>query len=374
MKKILLLVPAESASGGIKNYFEVLKNNFSLPVIYMLRGARNWPYRESMYNELKRAFIDLRLYIKRLKTGDISLVQTSTSLGGFSVVRDGLFIYFAKIKGIKSIVFFRGWDVDFEKRIEKNFLFLFRFFFFRTDCMIVLSSSFKEKLQQWGYTKEIYIESTIIDENLLEDVNVEIIKRNRTLRNIDRTFNILFLARVEKPKGIYEAIESFRILQENNRYINISLIIAGSGKELSDVKKFIKEKNISDVVFLGQVAGKEKKQAFLDADTYLFPTYSEGMPNSVLEAMAFGLPIITRNVGAIPDIIEEGINGFYTSSKEPIVFANFIQKIIEDKELSDSILINNHRKAIDNYTTNKVITRIENIYKKIIYATINTTT
>lgn len=372
--KILLLVPAETASGGIKNYFQVLKDNFTLPIVYMIRGARNWPYRNSFINEILRAYKDFIKFKKKIKNDSIKLVQTSTSLGLFSVIRDGLFILYANKKGIKTIVFFRGWDKNFEQKLERYFLAMFKYFFFRTDSIIVLASDFQNKLIQWGYLKRINIESTIIDEGLIDNISFKTIEKLRSDRVSKKEVNILFLARIEIPKGVYEVIKTFLLLSNLNSDFRISLKFAGSGKELENLKQYVRTRNYKNIEFLGHIEGENKRQAFLNSDFYLFPTYTEGMPNSVLEAMAFGLPIITRKVGAIPDIITIGENGFYTDSKEPKVFASFIQKLLDNRSLYTFISKNNYNKAIENYTTKKVVKRIENIYKNILNETAYPTT
>jgi glycosyltransferase involved in cell wall biosynthesis len=364
--KILLLVPAVTASGGIKNYFEVLRDEFSIPVEYMIRGARKWPYRESFFKEIRRAYFDLKQFKRRIAKKDINLVQTSTSLGTFSIVRDGLFIYYAKKKGIKTIVFFRGWDLNYERKIDKYFFWIFKFFFFRTDCAIVLASGFKDKLASWGYRKEIYIESTILDERLMSGLTFESLEHNREKRKSENSFNILFLARIERTKGIYESIDAFQIVVNNNPDLNLSLSIAGDGKEQEIVKQYVVEKKLPKVTFLGHVAEERKKEAFINADLYLFPTYSEGMPNSVLEAMGFGLPIISRKVGAIKDIIIDGKNGYTTNSKDPKEFANFIQLIIDNYDEALNISKCNYQVAHEKFATSKVKERIENIYSKIL--------
>jgi glycosyltransferase involved in cell wall biosynthesis len=254
--------------------------------------------------------------------------------------------------------------LDFEKKIGKYFLGLFRFLFFRADSFIVLSSKFKKKLIDWGYKNKIYVESTVINEDLLKDITQKKLLQNREKRRKESKYNILFLARIEIAKGIYETIETFRIIKAHNQGKQIKLIIAGSGKELNNVKSYIDSFNLSeDSIILGHVDGANKKACFSDADVYLFPSYTEGMPTSVLEAMAFGLPIITRGVGAIPDIIQAGINGFYTDSKDPNIFAEMIQKLMGDDSLVDRIFNNNYKLARDKYITSKVVKRIENIYK-----------
>src|SRR5690606_39046507 len=113
------------------------------------------------------------------------------------------------------------------------------------------------------------------------------------------TTNILFLSTVNKNKGIYEAILGYEIIKEN--FSNVSFEIGGDGPELENIKTLVNKKKMQDVTFSGYLTGKQKIKAFLNADIYVFPSFSEGMPISILEAMASGLPIITTEVGGIKD-------------------------------------------------------------------------
>ena len=174
-------------------------------------------------------------------------------------------------------------------------------------------------------------------------------------------FNILYLARIERAKGIYESIQVHRILEE--KYRNIKLLIAGDGQELENVRELIKRRNIKNIEILGYVEGKNKRELFINSDIYLFPTsHGEGMPNSVLEAMAFGLPIITRRVGGLKDFFVDGKMGFSTESNNPKDLANLTEKLIVDKDLRKSIAHYSYQYAQENFLASKVVKRIENIY------------
>ncbi|GJQ64317.1 MAG: hypothetical protein SCALA702_33700 [Melioribacteraceae bacterium] len=361
MKKILILHPAYTAKGGISNYFKVLENKFSLPVDYMVRGSRTWPERKGAVAEILRALQDLFIFIGKLLSMKYGAIQTSTSLGSFAVIRDGIFVLAAKLLGVKAIVFFRGWDEDFEKILVSKYLNLFRFAYFKADTMIVLSSEFRTKLENWGYKKEIHLETTIVDETLIDNLaEEEIVQKFENPANL----NILFLARVEIPKGIYEAVDTFSILKQ--KHPGIKFTIAGDGFELEKVKAYVKDNKIQDVYFTGHVAGDDKVKAFRSGSIYFFPSYTEGMPNSVLEAMAVGLPVVGRPVGGLIDILEDGKTGFATDSKSPEVFAELFEKLIAKPDLCKSIAINNHRTAKEKFILSKVIERIESIYKKVL--------
>jgi glycosyltransferase involved in cell wall biosynthesis len=355
-----MLVPSVTAKGGISYYFSTLKDNFSLHVDYFIRGARYWPYRSNKIYETVRAVKDLLKYFLLIKKSAYSIVQTNTSLGSLSIIRDGMFILLARLYRLKVIVFFRGWNKKIEEKIEKKYLVFFKWFFFNCDCAIVLSSQFKNKLREWGYKNPIYLETTVVDQNLTRKINEKIIANK--YKNVSDKINLLFLARVEIAKGIYETVESYVILKK--RHPKLALTIAGDGFELEKVKKIVDKKAIADVQFLGFVTGRNKIEAFENAHIYVFPSYTEGMPNSVLEAMAFGLPVITRSVGGIIDFFTDGKNGFITDSKDPKIFADMIEKLLLDKNLLYGVALENFQQAHRRFLTKSVICRLEKIYYK----------
>src|SRR5690606_650509 len=99
-------------------------------------------------------------------------------------------------------------------------------------------------------------------------------------------------------KGVFTAISAFEIVKKHVK--NCRLTIAGNGKDLQAVKSYISDNHIEGVFLPGYLVGNDKINAFKTADIYVFPsTHWEGMPTSVLEAMAFGLPVVTSNAGGI---------------------------------------------------------------------------
>ena len=361
-QKILILVPSETARGGITNYYKVLKDRFTYDVSYFKRGARQWPVREGWLYETIRALKDLVKFFLRLRKNNYAVVQTNTSLGYLALLRDGIFILVAKLFKAKTVVFFRGLDLNFQNIIEKKYLVIFKYLFFLSDCAIVLSSQFKNKLFAWGYKKTIYLETTVVDEGLIKSVDYDSIRKKYS--SPIKRINLLFLARIERAKGIYETIDTYLLLKK--KYPQLELSIAGDGFELENIKEYIENRSISGVKLYGFVSGIEKRNLYKSAHIYIFPSYTEGMPNSLLEAMAFGLPIITRPVGGITDFFENGANGFMTETKDPKIMAILTEQLLVDTKLMEKIALHNYYYAKGNFTTSKVIQRLEEIYREII--------
>jgi glycosyltransferase involved in cell wall biosynthesis len=360
--KILLSVPGITARGGVTTYFQVIKKEYTFDVIYLMRGNRTYPSRSNIANDLYRIMRDTLVFLYHVAFKSYDLVQTNTSFYRNSIVRDSVFILLAKLFRIKTIVFFHGWDETLEKNIEKRLLNLFRYFYFKADACIVLSVDFKNKLIEWGYNKPVHVETTIVDRELLENINEQ--KIVSKFINLDRSINILFLARIEKIKGIYEALRTFELLKQKNT--RLVLTVVGDGQELENIKKYAVERSLTDINFLGFKMGTEIAKAFAAADIYLFPSYTEGMPTSVLEAMAFGLPIITRPVGGLKDFFEDGKMGYLTETLDPVVFADLIEKLLLDPEKMKAMAVFNYHYARHNFLSDIVVKRIEHIYNQTI--------
>ncbi len=359
--KIVFLVPGKSAQGGINNYYYAIKSELSLNIEYIIRGPRNAPVRGTIITEGFRFINDLLRFFYVIIHKNIKLVQISTSLMNNSLIRDSLFILLSYILRKKIIIFFHGWDLKYEKKIEKLYLKVFKSVFFKADCIIVLAHNFKQKLIEWGYQGKVFLETTFVSNDLLNGIDINILKEkhNKAIKNL------LFLARVEKEKGVYEVVDTYNLLKE--KYPELNLIIAGDGLELDKLKKYAFSKNIKGISFTGFIYGKDRVDILKKADIYLFPSYyPEGMPTSVLEAMAFGMPVITTKVGGLADIFHNERNGFFVDERYPQNIARKVELLIKDKSLYERISFNNYYYIQEKFIIPIVARRFESILSKML--------
>jgi len=356
---VLLLVPDLNLAGGVSGYYNTLKlDEYAGATYFFVNSAKKQKGIILLLRLIKNYF----RYFFLLAHGKFSLVHFNPSLDKKSFYRDAIFIIIARGLGRKTLVFFRGWLDAYEEEIKKSKLksFLFDLSFAKADRYIVLSAHFRDKLHAMGVSKKtkFYIESTVADSSYVSELDLA----KKCISYSEKKI-FLYLSRIEKEKGVFLAIDAFVIFCRKNP--NSTLIIAGDGKDLDAAKKFTKDKRIMGIQFLGHVDGEVKKRILLTSHVMIFPSYSEGMPNCVLEGMLYGMPVISRNIGAIPDIITPGKNGFLTESFDPTVYADLMQKLANDIVLYKSIAEENHRKASSNYTTEKVRERILSIYRDL---------
>jgi glycosyltransferase involved in cell wall biosynthesis len=199
------------------------------------------------------------------------LVHVNTSLGVNNLYRDPWFVLISKVFGKKVLVFFHGWKPESIIGVRHRFFKLL----ISCDAVVVLAKEFELQLRDWGYKGQIYLETTVVSRE------VECLLAGATTRELKGVIKILFLSRIEIAKGIYEAVKAFQIIKKRTDF-DIQLVIAGDGTELSGVQDYIRRHEISNVRFCGFVSGTEKSKVLLDSDIYILPSYSEGMPISVL--------------------------------------------------------------------------------------------
>lgn len=130
-------------------------------------------------------------------------------------------------------------------------------------------------------------------------------------------YNLLFLCRIVKDKGVVELLNAIKILSQSNKY-SITLTVVGYGDFLLEAKQICKDLGIEDYVrFAGSVNNEEmKKQYYLEADAYILPTYHEGFPRTLYESMIFGTPIITTFVGGIPTLMKDNFDCLKIEKKD----------------------------------------------------------
>ena len=139
--------------------------------------------------------------------------------------------------------------------------------------------------------------------------------------DLAKTVNVLYLALVSREKGAFDAVEAIALANENSPLRFRLTIIGGfaSKTEETELHELIRQRGLQNAVeILGFVPAERKFQALRDADLFCFPSYylAEGQPASLIEAMAFGLPIVTTRWRAIPEMLPEDYPGF-VSPKSP---------------------------------------------------------
>lgn len=193
------------------------------------------------------------------------------------------------------------------------------FFINNADCVICLSQKWEDFFKTIFSPKKVVIVPNIIDypDNSLVKTNTNELK-------------FLFLGKVGQRKGVYDLLD---VIHQKRSYYKgkVKLQIGGNG-EVELLEKMIKEKDLTEMVeYIGWVSSAEKNRYLNDCDVYILPSYNEGLPISILEAMSYGKPIISTPVGGIPEIVIPGRNGFLVEPGNLKSIDEVITNCVENK-------------------------------------------
>jgi len=143
-------------------------------------------------------------------------------------------------------------------------------------------------------------------------------------------YNLLYLARLDRAKGIYELIYCVKNLLNMN--YNVSLVVVGDGMEDLELKRLVKELNLSNyILFEGAITDKKRiAEYYKKADLFVLPSYHEGFPRTLYEAMIFGTPIVTTFVGGVSYLMKNDFNCVEIQPKSVDSLTEKISKVLDN--------------------------------------------
>jgi polysaccharide biosynthesis protein VpsI len=174
---------------------------------------------------------------------------------------------------------------------------------------------------------------------------------------------LLYLGRVSEKKGIFDLIESLNNI--NSKFHDFKLIIAGDG-EIQKAKELVNKYGLEDkIIFVGWIGEKEKIELLNKSKVFILPSYNEGMPIGILEAMSAKLPIISTYVGGIPETVLENETGLLFQAGDKEILEKQILQILNNDDLCDNFSKNSRERYLNNFSLNIVCNQLNTLYKKL---------
>jgi glycosyltransferase involved in cell wall biosynthesis len=151
----------------------------------------------------------------------------------------------------------------------------------------------------------------------------------------DRPPRLLYLGWLEKEKGVGELLEACRLLAPAYEF---RLSVVGEGHYSSTARETVRSNGLSDrVAFAGWLDEPAVREALASHDILVLPSWSEGLPNVMIEAMSAGLAVVTTRVGSIPDYVTHGEHALLVEPRDSRALAGAVARLIADPELRDRI-------------------------------------
>ena len=206
--------------------------------------------------------------------------------------------------------------------------------FSQFDSMLVLGEPWRELFERWGLACPIAVCPSTLRR--------EVFERGAAFTRVTRhqpPGRVLYVGQVGRRKGVHDLLRAVRRLIDDG--LAVELTVVGPSQlegELEAARALATELHLDDWVrFTGALTGDGLYGQFESHDLFALPSYNEGIPAVLYEAGAFGLPVVTTPVGAIPSLVRDGENGFLLAPGDVDALSAALRRLVTDHDLRERL-------------------------------------
>jgi glycosyltransferase involved in cell wall biosynthesis len=287
---------------------------------------------------------------------DAAIVHLNTSLNARAFWRDAVYAAVAKLCGASVVLQKHGGTLEeFRDRFSS---FLVRNSLKIPDAVAVLSRAELAEYSAFLPGQNIALLSNGIDPAPF---------RKGGPKDGSKPLRLIYLGRLAPRKGLDEILDAMALLR--GRSVAATLTIAGSGPEEARLKLRAGELGLDGIVqFAGPAYGERKAALLGEAHVLVLPSHGEGLPYAVLEGMAAGAaPVVTR-VGAIPDVVEEGVHGRFVPVADAGALARVLEELAGDRERLSRLGAASRRRIASGYSIERLAGDVSALYAALVPA------
>jgi len=310
------------------------------------------------FTNVSKGLVDLiRLIICFLSIKpDIAYIPIAKGLLAF--LRDSLYITCCSIFGVRVICHLHGGYFDLNEGSKLRQMYV-NFTLRRVHSLLVLGEDIKLRLKE-----RLPVQNLVVIYNGIDPV---IQRRPAESEEEDGDFNILFIGNLKESKGVLDVLKAIPIvLRETDR---VYFWFAGewpSTHERDYTLELVSQSGISKYVkFWGLIKGQDKSEFFRQGNVLIHPTYYDGQPIVILEAMSAGLPIISTDVGSIAETVMDGENGFIIPPGRPDKIAEKILLLYRDKNLRTSMSAMSKKIYETRFTKEVFLNNVQRVFHQV---------
>jgi glycosyltransferase involved in cell wall biosynthesis len=189
----------------------------------------------------------------------------------------------------------------------------------KADCILALTDSWRK-----FYSEELQLPNVVTVPNIVSNPQIKKVEH-------DGRLHLLFLGAINEQKGIFDLL---KVINEHKiEWAEKFVLHVGGNQEIERLQEYVKANELSELVhYEGWVNGEKKIELLNLMDAFILPSYVEGLPIAILEALSYGKPVITTPVGGIPEIVNDK-NGFLFSPGDVGAMGTIINTIVCDSSI-----------------------------------------
>lgn len=334
--RLLVIGPLPPPLGGVQLVMEMqlrssLAHEFELHALDTSKRQLRWAVESPTWKTplyFLRDFSRLVRLLVRVRP-HAALIHAAA---GLSLLRDWAFMVTARLAGAKVVCHYHGTlHTRFPSGETRSGRLIGRYLMSAAHRVIVLGPTYQRELSKAWRRNDIAWAPNVADVALFGSIPAD--TPAPWLARGERA--VLFVGRLSAPKGVYDLFDAVPRVLERHPETRIVLVGVAESDALEPVVRAEAQRRgiASRTSFLGSLNGREKAAAFVTSQMIVVPSWTEGFPLVIPEAMAAGLPVIATAVGAIPDFVKDGEDGFLVAPKNPQALADCICRLLEDDGL-----------------------------------------
>ena len=287
-----------------------------------------------------------------------AIVHINTSLNARAYWRDLAYLAVAKLCGARVVYqvhggalpqrFFRG-----NRPLEA----LLRATLRLADAVVVLAS-----IELRAYRKFLPGLPVVALPNAIDYAPYAGLKRGPARESTP--LRLVYIGRLAREKGLIETLQGLKLAHAQGA--QAQLAIAGSGPDERRLRQLAQEMQLAgDVAFIGPVFGEAKARLLASADVLVLASHAEGLPYALLEGMAAGDAVIATRVGAIPDVLVDGVHGLFVPPHNPLAIAHAIARLAADRALLARMSEACRRRIAGSYSLERLAGDFRRLYSEL---------
>jgi len=344
---VLVLGPSREAISGVSTHVGLLLGSAlarQFRLVHFQVGSEG--RKEAAVAKLWRLFaspFQLAAAIVRL---DAAVVHVNTSLDARGYLRDLVYVAVAKLFGARVV--YQLHDNLFRVFGKPRLAFAPALDLIARwpDAVVLLSEREAEAWRARASAPALHVVPNGID-------CAPYLRQNRAAPDPAAPLRLICIGRLVPRKGLLESIEAVRLVR--GRGIAAHLVIAGGGPEEPRLRQHVRDCALTrDVTFVGPAYGEHKARLLAQADVLLLPSYSEGLPYALLEAMASGVVPVVTPVGAVPEVVAAGEQGLFVEPRDADAIAGAIAELAHDRAILARMSAACRKRAAEAYSLQRL--------------------
>jgi glycosyltransferase involved in cell wall biosynthesis len=359
---VLLLGPSLSAVSGVSTHLNQL---FSSSLALQFRLVHFQVGREGRSDRLFRRLFrfvssPIALAVKLFALRP-AIVHLNTSLDRKAFWRDAVYLLIAKALGRRVLYQVHGGDlpeVFFGTSVVKRRI--GRLILQRPDAVVLLAEIERRAYERFTPLRRLSV--------IPNAINLD----NGTSENLSERFSheplrLGYIGRLVEAKGIMDIVEALHLLSERGIH-GFRLVIAGAGPMERTLRERIDSLSLDkEITLAGPLFGEAKLRFWQNTDLFVFPTFHpEGLPYTVLESLAMGVPMVTTRIGGISDAVTEGTHAIFVQPHDPSAIAEALLALTSNREQLQRMSVACRRRAVEQYSIERLARQMSELYNTVL--------